>query len=441
MFKHFNFKGEFFKNVVTLMTGTIASQLFLVAISPILTRIYTPADFGVLALFTALNAVLGLIAAGRYEMAIMQPKEDSDSLSIMALSTTIMLGVCIFMQGFIYVFDDELISLADTPLAGKWIYLVPLSVALTSGTQILIHWNSRNKKFRELAISRAFYGIGSGTSQCGLGYLPSIPFGLVIGHLIGNFLGLVTLLRANLMSIKTGWSSISWVRIKANAKTYRHYPLFSLWGTLFNSSAAQVPLFIIASFFSVSITGLFGFTFKVLSLPLFLISSAVSEVFFQKTTQLDNTNPAALQSYVVKIFALLTCITIPFCIVFMSYGVEIFSFAFGKNWAQAGQFAGPLSIAAGVRFMVSPLGMVLHLNRNIKIGVSWQVIYFCTLTSVLLAFSGATIDVFLQAFVAHEVVLFSTYFILIVWASRHKETIQSDETSSPLMIDANTSTK
>ncbi|NYT62141.1 oligosaccharide flippase family protein [Alcaligenaceae bacterium] len=434
-------KGEFIKNVFTLMTGTIAAQLFLVAVSPILTRIYTPADFGVLALFTALNSVLSIVAAGRYETAIMLPKEDADALNIVALAAALTLSFSMVMEGIIYVFFDELIKLANTPLADRWIYLLPLSVTFSAGTQIMILWNNRRKKFKQLATSRALYGLGSGTSQCSLGYVPGVSFGLIIGNIVGSFLGLVTLIKANLGSFKAGWPSISWVRIKENAKAYRRFPLFSLWGALFDTSASQVPLFMIASFFSVTVTGYFGFTIKVLSLPLFLISSAVSEVFFQKITQLDTTNPAELRRYVLRIFTLLTCIAVPFCLLFISFGIEIFSFVFGKNWAQAGQFAGPLSIAAGVRFMVSPLSVVLNLNHNVKKGASWQVTYFCTLTTVLLTFSDQPIDVFLHAFVAHEVVLFSIYFIVIVRASKHRKAIDADDTSGTLAVDTNAHTK
>lgn len=442
MLKNLSFKGEFFRNVVTLMTGTIAAQLFTVAISPLLTRLYTPADFGVLALFTSLNAVLSIIAAARYETAIMLPRDDADALNIVVLASAITLGFSALMQGIIYLFEGELIRLANTPLAGKWIYLLPLSVTLTAGMQILIYWNNRGKRFRQLASCRAIHGTSTGVSQWGLGYAPNAFFPLVTGHVVGHFLALAALIKANLASFRAGRSDISWVRIKKNAWNYKRFPLFSLWGSLLDSSASQVPLFIIASFFSVSITGLFGFTVKVLSLPLFLISGAISEVLYQRITQIDSTSPQALQGYIIRIFLLLTCIAVPFCLLFLSYGVEIFSFVFGKNWAQAGEFAGPLSIAAGIRFMVSPLSVVLYLNHNVKKGVSWQVAYFCTLTSVLLMFADQNIDIFLKAFVTHEAVLFGIYFIVIVWASRHRQVADLDSPAGPsLVVDANASTK
>jgi len=50
MINKLKLKSEFAKNVLTLMTGTTIAQAIPIAISPILTRIYTPEDFGVFAL-------------------------------------------------------------------------------------------------------------------------------------------------------------------------------------------------------------------------------------------------------------------------------------------------------------------------------------------------------------------------------------------------------
>jgi O-antigen/teichoic acid export membrane protein len=78
-------KSEFGRNVLTLMTGTTIAQSIPVAITPILTRLYTPEDFGLLAVFVALTAILGSIANGRYELAIMHPEKDEESINIAAL--------------------------------------------------------------------------------------------------------------------------------------------------------------------------------------------------------------------------------------------------------------------------------------------------------------------------------------------------------------------
>jgi len=66
-------KSDFKKNVLTLMAGTTIAQAIPIAISPILTRLYTPEEFGLFALFLAIVSIFGVVATMRYEMAIVQP--------------------------------------------------------------------------------------------------------------------------------------------------------------------------------------------------------------------------------------------------------------------------------------------------------------------------------------------------------------------------------
>jgi len=82
-------KSEFSRNVLTLMTGTTIAQAIPIAISPVLIRIYTSEDFGVFALYMSIASILSVVATGRYEMAIMLPKKDSDAINVVVLSMII----------------------------------------------------------------------------------------------------------------------------------------------------------------------------------------------------------------------------------------------------------------------------------------------------------------------------------------------------------------
>ena len=82
MIKALKPKSEFARNILTLMTGTAIAQAIPIAISPILTRLYSPEDFGVFALYMGVVSIGGILATGRYEMSVMLPKKDSDAMKI-----------------------------------------------------------------------------------------------------------------------------------------------------------------------------------------------------------------------------------------------------------------------------------------------------------------------------------------------------------------------
>jgi len=96
-------KSEFSRNVLTLMTGTTIAQAIPIAISPILTRIYTPEDFGVFALFIAIVGFFSVIASARYEQAILIPKKDEDAINIFALGFIIICSISLFLLIDLYL--------------------------------------------------------------------------------------------------------------------------------------------------------------------------------------------------------------------------------------------------------------------------------------------------------------------------------------------------
>ncbi len=67
-------KGRLGRAVAVLVTGTAFGQLIVLAASPLVTRLYTPADFGVLGVFSAFLGILGIAVTLRYELAIPLPR-------------------------------------------------------------------------------------------------------------------------------------------------------------------------------------------------------------------------------------------------------------------------------------------------------------------------------------------------------------------------------
>ena len=128
MINKFKPKSEFSKNVLTLMTGTTIAQAIPIAISPILTRIYTSEDFGIFALFIAITTIFGTIANGRYELAIMLPKKDEDAINIFALGFIITCFISLILLILVLVFNDYFTKLLGNEEVSFWLYFVPIAV-------------------------------------------------------------------------------------------------------------------------------------------------------------------------------------------------------------------------------------------------------------------------------------------------------------------------
>jgi len=100
-------KSELTKNVLTLMTGTTIAQAIPIATSPFLTRLYTPADFGLLSLFMNLTVILSVVATGRYDLALMLPKEDKKAMNVLSLSITLTFIVSCLVLSIAIIFNES----------------------------------------------------------------------------------------------------------------------------------------------------------------------------------------------------------------------------------------------------------------------------------------------------------------------------------------------
>lgn len=138
-------KSDFSHNVLTLMTGTTIAQAIPIAISPILTRIYTPEDFGVFALFLAIVGFFSVIASGRYEQAILIPKKDEDAINIFALGFIIICSISLFLLIIILIFNNNITALLNNETISIWLYFIPLTVFFIGLFNLLVLFNNRKK--------------------------------------------------------------------------------------------------------------------------------------------------------------------------------------------------------------------------------------------------------------------------------------------------------
>lgn len=421
MIKRFLPKGEFSTNVLTLLTGTSIAQAIPISLSPILTRIYTPDDFGVFALYIAIISIFGVIATGRYELAVMLPQKDSDASSIVFLSMMISVVISLFLLLIVVSFNKNITNLFGNPEISNWLYLVPISIFLSGVYQSLNYWCNRNKQYKRISASNIMQSANSGMVQLGLGSLNASVGGLIIGNIFGQSLGVFTLVKMTWNSLFNQIKNLRFKVLVSNANKYRKFPLFSSWGALLNNSAAQIPVFAISRIFGAVNTGFYSLSFKILNMPLTLLSGAISQVLFQRIASLNNETPELLRAFVLKMFLLLTAMIIPMVLVLNLYGEVLFTWVFGADWGEAGRYASILSIAFAVRFVVSPLSSVLLLDHNLKKGVLWQTIYFFTITITSICASNLNITLFLKVLVVHELILYGAYLIIIVRSTKRAD--------------------
>jgi O-antigen/teichoic acid export membrane protein len=195
MKQRFEPKSEFSRNILTLMTGTIIAQAIPIAISPILTRIYRPEDFGLYAIFVAIITILGSVASGRYELAIMLPKKDEDAINIFALGILITVGMTAFITILVVVLNDFIVSLLNNQEIGFWLYFIPVSVFFVGCFNLLNVFNNRCENYIDIKNSQILKSTTSVIVQLLVGLIKQGVTGLISGQILSQAIANMQLLK------------------------------------------------------------------------------------------------------------------------------------------------------------------------------------------------------------------------------------------------------
>ena len=220
-------QSDFTKNILTLMTGTAIAQAIPIAISPILTRLYTPEDFGVFALFVAIISVLANTANARYELAIMLPKKDEDAINIFALGFIITCLISSLLFFVVLLFNDYFVKLLGNEEIGFWLYFIPITVFFSGLYNILNYFNNRRKCYKDLRNAAILKSIVLAVIQVSIGLVKQGATGLISGQIVSNLFANIKLLN-NILKNKVLISKISMAKMIALAKKYKKFPKYSL---------------------------------------------------------------------------------------------------------------------------------------------------------------------------------------------------------------------
>ncbi|RBQ29241.1 lipopolysaccharide biosynthesis protein [Aliarcobacter vitoriensis] len=414
MINKFKPKSEFSKNVLTLMTGTTIAQAIPIAISPILTRIYTPEDFGVFALFVAITAILGSIANGRYELAIMLPRKDENAINIFALGFIITCFISLILLILVIVFNDYFTMLLGNKEISFWLYFIPITVFFIGLFNILNYFNNRKKNYKDLRNATILKSLVLAIVQLSIGFIKQGVDGLISGQILSNMFANIKLLK-NILKNKVLISKISKIKIVALGKKYSRFPRYNLISSLSNILTLQLPFILIPKIFNISVSGHFSLAQKLIDLPSSLIANSISQVFFQEISEnrknKKNSMPL-LKTTIKKLFI----IALPISIFIYIFAPYLFEIIFGKDWLISGEIAKYLSLIFLIKFIVSPISISLVVYEELKILANWQ---YCYLMTSICFFTIAfymqfNLDTFLICYVIISYIVYLVYLYIII---------------------------
>ncbi len=365
--------GSFLGNVLILAGGTGVAQALVVLVTPILTRLYTPDDFGVLTVFISVLGLMIVVSALRYEIAIPLPASPSFAINLTALSGVILLGMTMILSVFVAVFGADLAALLSVPQLTPYLWLIPLGMFSGGAFQILSYWHIRERRFKRLTQAKIGQSASMASGQLLMGWTQWGAVGLVGGYVLGRVIAGVMLFYALIRSHRDLLDSISLANIRLAASRYRRFPLLSSWSALLNQGGLQAAPLLFAAFFGAGVAGWFGLAQRVAGIPLTLIGRSVSQVYLGEASRLRNENPVAMRRLFLRTATkLFLYVGVPLVIGGL-LAPWVFGFIFGDQWRTSGWYIVALLPMFLGQMVVTPLSQTLNILERQDLQLIWDI--------------------------------------------------------------------
>ena len=340
-------KSNSLNNIFKLFSGSLVSQSLSIIAAPILSRLYGPAVFGIIALYVSGIALIDTFSTFRYELAIVVPKKEIDAINLAKLCFLITTIFTFFLIIFIFTSRSYIENFFYNDVY-PIIYFVPISIFLNGINKPLKYLAIRNKDFGNLAKMKVLQNLFSNGTK--ILFYTQNEFGILLGQFIDNLIFIIKFSKKYFHLLRKKFGVQNYIK---KAISYKDYGIISSFTGVINAFSMELPTLILASNFDTSRLGIFYLVQKLILFPTGLISEPISDVFLSDIAIEKDTSRRVhlFNNYSKNLFKLG---------IIYSIAIFIFSplipFLLGSNWNESPEVANTLIPIAFAQTCLAPLG-------------------------------------------------------------------------------------
>lgn len=407
-------KSRFFKDSSYMVLSTIIMQLIALLTLPVLSRLFTPENFGLHATFRASLVILSIIVTLKLETAIVLPKTylgKNKVYNTSIINVLVITLVLVFLYFILKLFHVDLMELVFNRDDFRILLLVIFGsffLALTSINQSML---VSLKKFKKIAVSRLILPIGF--------FLFSILFYFVsdnsLNLLFAQLFAYIVLFYYLQKNISINFKNFYKSNYFSVIKKYSDIVKYTSSTSLMNTVSLNIPSLLLLGFFGAEFLGFYAIGAKLISLPSQFISASFSQVFYKKVVDIHNSNPSHLYSFVRKVmYSLLAIGIIVFTVVYFVLPY-IIPFILGPSWVPAIEIMQYLCLWQALRIVNGPTStLTILLNKQKKLLIFEIMFLVVRIVSIWLPFYMGYSAIFSILSFAITGVIFNSYLFLFL---------------------------
>jgi O-antigen/teichoic acid export membrane protein len=404
---------RFGRAVLVLAGGAAGAQLVNAAVSPILTRLYSPFEMGQLGLFLAFIYVASMTLSLRYDQAVAVAETDADAARVAVLAmrlvpfTAVAATAILFALGQLRLGGFETLPVVALPL-------MLLGLVLFGVFTVGRFWLIRRNEYRTISEVQVVQSLGRAGGQVALGIAGLGLGGLIVGDVAARGLGLARVLRTAMPAIaaaRVGSSTAS----RSLARRFWRFAVLGVPSSLLNAFAFSLPVPLLAGMYGVPAAGFFALVQRVLGLPLTIVGASVGDALLARMSELAREDPGAALPFFRRTALALAAIGLPIAVVGILAAPPVFATVFGEEWRVAGEMAALMAPWYLAALIVSPLSRVALVFEGQGAKLVYDTVSLAAVIAVFASGAALGLDALeaIGLLSALEVLAYGLYFVIL----------------------------
>ena len=407
-------QSKLIRNIATIASSTVLTQAAMLAVMPLLTRLYPPETFGLFAVFSSLHAIMLILSTLKYDTAIVIPADQKTAQNLLFLSSALSIAfstatlICLII-----------IYLAKSGELNPYYFLIPFGVIVAVVYSNLQQWGARHREYSNYATSQIVNTAANLLTSIAIAFaLPKSVNGLIIGFLVGITAGGLYLIMA--------WSrrrdqspfhdmSITAAALNATARSYANMPRYVLPFTVLLVISQNLTPLILSHHYSLSEVGYFAVASRILLAPASVFGGAIGEPFrAELAARLRNGHEVGAMTR-KTIMTLAAAGIAGFGVIFI-FTPWFFPLFFGSGYLASSLIARAICIGALGQFIALPVTYTFIMTGHLKTGLAMMAVVAAIPSGALIV--AAQHFSMTEALFISSSLLFATSMILVYLAYR-----------------------
>lgn len=351
-------RNSFIRSVGVLVGGTALAHGVTALALPVLSRLYSPADFSALAVFTSLLSIISVAACLRFDVAVTIPHRDTDAANLLALALGCALVVSLLVAVPVLLVPERIAGWLNQAKLIPNLWLLPVGILLAASYSAFQGWLVRKKEFGQIARSRVAQSAAAAGTQVSMGMAGVGTFGLLLGYVLNAGAACIVLGYRVIRFAREPLRAITWPGMRAMAAEHHRFPKYSTWEALSNSAAIQIPIIMIAAMAVGPEAGYLSMAMYVMQAPMALVGTAIGQVYLSRAP--EEHRAGRLGTFTAEVFGGLLKAGVGPLLFVGIVSPFAFPFVFGEEWRRAGHLVEWMTPWFIMQFLASPISMALH---------------------------------------------------------------------------------